>query len=188
MDCPIGDDPGTYEDHVEVQLLQCVANGGNFSLSFRQVDVCMYVSVCTEVYVCKCMYISVWMYVWLRRILPHSATAVDIQTALSALSTIDRAYVYFLTDVLPPNGTLNYVPPARPMPDGDPRNGAYFHPLVNGSLSFVYDVVQTRPNATFNSSFCRSDGKQVILCMYACNVFILKKCAILVVLGCHSRL
>ena len=69
MDCPIGDDPGTYEDHVEVQLLQCVANGGNFSLSFRQVDVCMYVSVCTEVYVYKCMYISVWMYVWLRRLL-----------------------------------------------------------------------------------------------------------------------
>eukprot|EP01036_Dinobryon_divergens_P037508 gene37508-49089_t len=49
------------------------------------------------------------------------------------------------------------------MPDGDPRNGAYFHPLVNGSLSFVYDVVQTRPNATFNSSFCRSDGKQVAI-------------------------
>jgi len=36
IDCPRGDDPGTYDDHVEVQILQCVATAGNFTLSFRQ--------------------------------------------------------------------------------------------------------------------------------------------------------
>ena len=34
--CPAGDDPGTYDDHVEVQLLRCVADTGTFQLSFRQ--------------------------------------------------------------------------------------------------------------------------------------------------------
>lgn len=35
-ECPRGDDPGTYDDHVEVQLLQCIADGGTFQLGFRQ--------------------------------------------------------------------------------------------------------------------------------------------------------
>jgi hypothetical protein len=34
--CPRGDDPGTYDDHVEVQVLQCIADGGSFQLGFRQ--------------------------------------------------------------------------------------------------------------------------------------------------------
>lgn len=35
-ECPRGDDPGTYDDHVEVQLLQCIADDGTFQLGFRQ--------------------------------------------------------------------------------------------------------------------------------------------------------
>lgn len=34
--CPQGDDPGTYDQSVEIQLLQCVADGGTFTLGFRQ--------------------------------------------------------------------------------------------------------------------------------------------------------
>jgi hypothetical protein len=34
--CPQGDDPGTYDQHVEVQLLECIADGGTFRLGFRQ--------------------------------------------------------------------------------------------------------------------------------------------------------
>ena len=34
--CPLGDDPGTYNDQREVQLLQCYSSGGHFTLSFRQ--------------------------------------------------------------------------------------------------------------------------------------------------------
>lgn len=34
--CPQGDDPGTYDQHVEVQILQCIADGGTFRLGFRQ--------------------------------------------------------------------------------------------------------------------------------------------------------
>jgi hypothetical protein len=108
-------------------------------------------------------------------LLPSTATALDIQAALSALSTVGQVYVYFLSDMLPPNGTMNYVPPAKPQPDGEPRNGNYFHPQLNGSASFVYNVVQTRPNATFNSSFCRTDGRQVSVCMY-CSINIRNVC------------
>lgn len=35
-DCPGGDDPGTYNQHVEVQLMVCKATDGFFSLTFRQ--------------------------------------------------------------------------------------------------------------------------------------------------------
>jgi hypothetical protein len=35
MTCPAGDDPGTYDQHVEVQLIQCIADAGTFTLSFR---------------------------------------------------------------------------------------------------------------------------------------------------------
>lgn len=34
--CPTGDDPATYDDHVEVQLLTCSADAGYFTLTFRQ--------------------------------------------------------------------------------------------------------------------------------------------------------
>merc|ERR1711988_686809 len=34
--CPTGDDPATYNDHVEVQLLTCNADAGTFTLTFRQ--------------------------------------------------------------------------------------------------------------------------------------------------------
>lgn len=34
--CPKGDDPGTYDDSVEMQLLRCTADGGTFKLGFRQ--------------------------------------------------------------------------------------------------------------------------------------------------------
>lgn len=35
-ECPRGNDLGTYDDHVEVQVLQCIADGGQFKLGFRQ--------------------------------------------------------------------------------------------------------------------------------------------------------
>lgn len=34
--CPSGNDPATYNDHVEVQLLTCNADAGTFTLTFRQ--------------------------------------------------------------------------------------------------------------------------------------------------------
>jgi hypothetical protein len=34
--CPYGDDPSTYDQHVEVQLLTCKAETGNIKLTFRQ--------------------------------------------------------------------------------------------------------------------------------------------------------
>jgi hypothetical protein len=34
--CPRGDDPGTYGQHEEMQLLECKATGGTFAISFRQ--------------------------------------------------------------------------------------------------------------------------------------------------------
>lgn len=34
-ECPRGDDPSSYDDVVEVQLVQCLATAGSFTLTFR---------------------------------------------------------------------------------------------------------------------------------------------------------
>ncbi|KAJ0408990.1 hypothetical protein P43SY_002869 [Pythium insidiosum] len=34
-ECPRGDDPNTYDDTIERQLVQCIATGGTFTLTFR---------------------------------------------------------------------------------------------------------------------------------------------------------
>jgi hypothetical protein len=98
VDCPIGDDPGTYDDHVEVQLLECTADEGNFTLSFRQ--------AVTEV-------------------LPFDVTALELQAALAALPTLLDVNVYFLYDGDPPNGTLNFVPPELTNTAGTPERGHF---------------------------------------------------------------
>ena len=36
--CPLGDDPGTYGQHNELQLIECLATGGTFDLMFRQAE------------------------------------------------------------------------------------------------------------------------------------------------------
>ena len=36
MECPLGDDPGTYSQYNELQLMQCTAASGSFKLTFRQ--------------------------------------------------------------------------------------------------------------------------------------------------------
>merc|ERR1711998_232615 len=36
MECPLGDDPGTYGQFNELQLMQCTAASGSFKLTFRQ--------------------------------------------------------------------------------------------------------------------------------------------------------
>jgi hypothetical protein len=87
--CPTGDDPGTYDDHSELQLLQCIADEGNFTLSFRQQETV---------------------------VLSYNITASELQAALSALPTIRDVLVYFSQDGPPPNGTLNYIQPTKIVP------------------------------------------------------------------------
>ena len=71
--CPAGDDPATYNDHVEVQLLQCNAAKGFFKLKFRQ-EVTRAISV--------------------------NATAVEVAAALQELPNIaGRVDVWFTQDL-----------------------------------------------------------------------------------------
>lgn len=71
--CPYGDDPGTYDDDVEVQLFRCVADEGNFTISFRDEE-------------------SI--------VLSYNAIAEDVRKALIDLSTIQSSNlrVYFTLD------------------------------------------------------------------------------------------
>ena len=84
--CPSGDDPGTYEDHSEVQLLQCVADGGYFQLSFRQATT---------------------------RPIYFNETANQVKSALQGLSTLPKVNVFFTNDGPIPAGVLNYLAPSK---------------------------------------------------------------------------
>jgi hypothetical protein len=68
-ECPRGDDPGTYDDAVEVQVLRCVADGGQFKLGFRQHN--------TE-------------------FLQWNASAEEVQAALIAVETLSDLTVTFV--------------------------------------------------------------------------------------------
>lgn len=67
-DCPRGNDVGTYEDSVEIQVLQCIADGGEFVLKFRQAETVR---------------------------LMHNATDLEVEKALEALSTLTDLNVTF---------------------------------------------------------------------------------------------
>jgi hypothetical protein len=135
--CPIGDDPGTYYDHSEVQLLSCVANAGNFTLSFRQA---------------------------VTPPLSFNITAIQLQDALAKLNTIKNIRVYFTSDilsatVLPPNNTVGYFVPKKFQP-AEPINGKFF----NGTT--VFEIIATKPNATVNSTLCHTYGFQTAIIVF----------------------
>jgi hypothetical protein len=86
MTCPRGDDPMTYMDHNEVQILTCDANGGTFFLTFRNESTPP---------------------------IPYTVTSYQLSKILSQLSTIKNVTVTFNLDGSPPPGTLNKtsIPP-----------------------------------------------------------------------------
>lgn len=133
--CPVGDDPATYEDHVEVQLMQCLANKGNFTLSFRQAE--------TD-------------------LLYPGITAVELKAALEKLHTIDHVNVYFKQDIMYPNGTLNWIPQKKVTHNGfdETRRGAND---ANGQFIPELVYIPHNINATVNSSFCQTDSSQVAI-------------------------
>lgn len=88
--CPHGDDPGTYDDHAEVQLLQCQADNGFFTLSFRDESTTL---------------------------IPYNATLEYVYNQIQSLSSIRSLpiQVYFTLDELPPNGVFtNEQKPSLP--------------------------------------------------------------------------
>lgn len=108
--CPRGDDPGTYDDHTEVQLLQCTADSGYFRLTFRQ-------STTDRIY--------------------NNATANQVKNALESLKTISKINVYFSLDGNLPAGVLNNTKPSK---FGFPIKYPYVTPAnpTTGKNSNVY--------------------------------------------------
>ena len=88
--CPTGDDPGTYEDHWEVQLFQCVATSGFFTLSFREQTTAP--------------------------IAANGTTVAELKSILSSISTLSygNISVYFSENGRPPNSTFFIYPPELP--------------------------------------------------------------------------
>ena len=66
--CPRGDDPGTWDQENELQLVRCEAEGGHFTLTFRQTT--------TD-------------------FIDYNATAQEVETALESLDEIDNVDVSF---------------------------------------------------------------------------------------------
>jgi len=80
--CPFGDDPNTHDDVAEVQLLNCTATGGSFTLSFRSVvdsGSGTRVPATTEP-------------------LAHNASAAEVKAALEALDTVEEVVVKYSSE------------------------------------------------------------------------------------------
>lgn len=84
--CPLGDDPHTYDDHNEVQLLKCIASGGTFKLTFRDAQT---------------------------PALSYNITSGQLMKALSALPTVQKVTVTYTLDGTPPPNTLATTQPPR---------------------------------------------------------------------------
>lgn len=80
--CPYGDDPNTHDDVTEVQLLNCTATSGEFTLSFR--------SILDDGSGRRVKATTIPM--------PHNVTAENMTKALEALSTIEKVFVVFSND------------------------------------------------------------------------------------------
>jgi hypothetical protein len=88
--CPLGDDPNTHDDVAEVQLLNCTATSGTFTLSFRsQVDMGSGRRVAATT-----------------AALPYNATATMVARALEALSTLEAVVVTYSAQTEDGNGSF----------------------------------------------------------------------------------
>lgn len=121
LTCPVGDDPMTTEDHVEVQLIKCSGTGGSFTLTFRgETTVAMNAA---------------------------TATASTVSRALMGLDNIvGRVDAWSTADIRNNNAsiparTFDIVNPSKALPEGFP-SWAYF----NFSGSSPFGNVMNGPN------------------------------------------
>lgn len=71
--CPKGDDPVTFDQNDEIQIMQCFADSGSFKLKFRQM---------------------------VTSLIPANASSLVLQTILSALPTVGPCRVFYINDAV----------------------------------------------------------------------------------------
>lgn len=144
--CPLGDDPGTYDDHNEVQLLKCVASSGTFTLTFRN---------------------------YMTPPIPYSVTSSQLSSILSKLPSILKATVTFVQDGPPPIGTLQIN--QRPLDPIHYKPFELDQKLYNGQkfgnpLNFNQPVKDPTPiSVTWNinnTQFCDTSGNQIAIIQF----------------------
>ncbi|KAG6977028.1 hypothetical protein JG688_00000758 [Phytophthora aleatoria] len=146
-ECPRGDDFNTDDDAIERQLIQCIADAGSFTLTFRD-------ETTTNI--------------------PYNAVESDVKVALEELSTIGEVDVTFSGGAVACSSSLNIVvmvdfltelgdlPPLsgsntllQDRINGDARDGS-------GSLVFVTGgdtlLGQTSVKGTREDAFCSNHG------------------------------
>jgi len=144
--CPVGDDPGTYDDHTEVQLLKCIANGGTFTLKFRNLQTPP---------------------------IPWSVTSVELAEILGGLESVGKITVTYVLDGLPPVGTLqtHQRPPDRIHPvNFNTTESEYNGSAFGNNLIFKQPVIDViPPNVTWNmngTALCDTSGDQVAIIQF----------------------
>jgi hypothetical protein len=115
--CPSGDDPGTYEDHVEVQMLQCIGEFHSFiSLSYEH---CWLLSRAT--FAADDGYFTLSFRQAVTGRLNVNITATELKYALQNLTTLTKLSVYYTRDGPIPNVTLGIEKPRLPLPEGNSK-------------------------------------------------------------------
>jgi hypothetical protein len=137
-DCVHGDDPGTYLDHSEIQLYQCTANEGNFTLSFRDQTTSL---------------------------LSHNISAIQLQQALTRLKNIPHISVYYLLNNNVPNNTLFDLISIPDKPNALPSWARFKYNYNTSSMTIVPKNISL-PATLYNTSFCDAQGDQVAILVF----------------------
>lgn len=143
--CVRGDDPGTYEDHSEVQLLRCLADGGNFTLSFRGATTAL---------------------------TSYNVSAVELTERLARLPTIDHIDVFYLLDnTVVVNGSFANGTVLTQLAGSQPHLPRHYFNTSSGYVISSEDLSAPSAPATpfpvYNTSLCDPEGRQVAVLVFS---------------------
>jgi len=160
--CPTGDDPMTYDQHVEVQLLTCTATQGTFTLTFREKTTAPIPWNANADQIRDALMLLPTMVaggvVWQK----SSRNSWPIHTHVENGETTEsmnfpiRVYMKLDTDM--PYGVTEQVKPEKHPLAGDPRPWMRPRFHADGHNMTALDLTHAR-NAT--SGFCNQRGDQV---------------------------
>jgi hypothetical protein len=149
--CPTGDDPATYDDHVEVQLLTCSAEAGYFTLTFRQqtTDRIYYNATAWEVReeLVKLSTMSAGGVTWQQSSINSALAPYKDENGEFDDNDHHGIQVYYTLDGFIPYGVLQEQAPHKTRMDGDP----FWETLNATDRNSTHHFCNTSSDATPNT-------------------------------------
>ena len=167
--CPKGDDPFTYDDHTEVQLLTCTATEGTFKLSFREEVTAPIAWNATANIIRDALLELPTMkaggVIWQKS--SRNSGEINLKVENGAQSEVVHTpiRVFFTKDMDMEPGVLQEVKPNKQEPEGDPVKYEHPHrlPAIDGNGVKMQSGAIVLPTRNVTSHFCNQENDQVMV-------------------------